>query len=77
MRKKSNIEVVEELKYLGVIVQAKRNVFEAQKNEMIKKLNRLSVMINSVIEKSCNRVMVGKHIGKEWCYQALCTEQKQ
>ena len=35
--KKSNIEVVEELKYLGVIVQAKRNVFEAQKNEMIKK----------------------------------------
>ena len=33
----SNIEVVEELKYLGVIVQAKRNVFEGQKNEMIKK----------------------------------------
>ena len=32
----SNIEVVEELKYLGVIVQAKRNVFEEQKNEMMK-----------------------------------------
>ena len=38
MRKKiSNIEVVEVLKYLGVIVQAKRNVFEGQKNEMMKK----------------------------------------
>ena len=57
----SNIEVVEELKYLGVIVQAKRNVFEGQKNEMIKKkIKRLSVMTNSVIEKSCHRVMMGK-----------------
>ena len=33
----SNIEVVEEIKYLGVIVQAKRNVFEGQKNEIMKK----------------------------------------
>ena len=36
-KKISNIEVVEELKYSGVIVQAKRNVFEGQKNEMMKK----------------------------------------
>ena len=57
----SNIEVVEELKYLGVIVQAKRNVFEGQKNEMMKKkIKRLSVMTNSVIEKSCHRVMIGQ-----------------
>ena len=48
----SNIEVVEEIKYLGVIVQAKRNVFEGQKNEIMKKIKRLSVMTNSVIEKS-------------------------
>ena len=33
----SNIEVVEELKCLGVIVQAKKNTFEGQKNEMMKK----------------------------------------
>ena len=33
-KKISNIEVVEEIKYLGVIVQAKRNVFEGQKNEI-------------------------------------------
>ena len=56
----SNIEVVEEIKYLGVIVQAKRNVFEGQKNEIMKKIKRLSVMTNSVIEKSCHRVMMGK-----------------
>ena len=55
----SNIEVVEEIKYLGVIVQAKRNVFEGQKNEIMKKkIKRLSVMTNSVIEKSCHRVMM-------------------
>ena len=37
MRKIGTIELVEELNYLGVIVQAKRNVFEGQKNEIIKK----------------------------------------
>ena len=58
------MEVVEVLKHSGVIVQAKRNVLEGQKNEMIKKkkIKILSVMTN--------------YIGKEWCYQALCTEQK-
>ena len=57
---KSNIEVVEELKYLGVIIQAKRNMFEGQKYEMMKKIKRLSVMTNSVIEKSCHRIMMEK-----------------
>ena len=57
----SNLEVVEEeIKYLGVIVQVKRNVFKGQKNEIMKKIKRLSVMTNSVIEKSCHRVMMGK-----------------
>ena len=37
MQKISNIKVVEELKCLGVIVQAKVNVFEGQKKEIIKK----------------------------------------
>ena len=43
-----------------MIVKTKRNVFEGQKNEMMKKIKRLSVMTNSVIEKSCHRVMMGK-----------------
>ena len=58
MQKISNKEVVEELKYLGVIVQAKRNVFEGQKNEMMKKNHQK--IERSVIEKSCHRVMMGK-----------------
>ena len=43
-----------------MIVQAKRNVFEGQKNEIMKKIKRLRVMTNSVIEKSCHPVMMGK-----------------
>ena len=43
-----------------MIVQAKRNVFEGQKNERTKKSKGLSVMTNSVIEKSFHRVMMGK-----------------
>ena len=43
-----------------MIAQAERNVFERQKNEMMKKIKRLSVMTNSVIEKSYHRVMMGK-----------------
>ena len=34
----SKIEVVEELKYLGMVVQVMINVFKGQKNEMIKKI---------------------------------------
>ena len=75
----SNIEVVEEIKYLGVIVQAKRNVFEGQKNEIMKKKNQKI----ECDDKLCHRKKLpssndgrGKHIGKEWCYQAHCMEQK-
>ena len=56
----SNIEAAEEIEYLGVIVQAKKNVFEGRNNEIIKKIKRVSVMTNSVIEKCCHRVMMGK-----------------
>ena len=61
MRKISNIEVVEELIYQDEKVLGKRNLFEGQKIEMVKK--------NEEIEhedKPCHR----KHIGKEWCFQS-------
>ena len=64
----SNKEVVEEIKYLGVIVQAKRNVFEGQKNKIMKKIKRLSVMTNSVIEKKFPSSNDGENILKKMCY---------
>ena len=58
-KKISNIKVVEEIKYLGLIVQAMRMCLK-DKERNDEKIKRLSVRTNSVIEKSCHRVMMGK-----------------
>ena len=50
------IAVVEEVKYLGVRVQNRRNIFEKQRSDMICKAKRMSGMTYSVIEKGCHRV---------------------
>ena len=49
----SNIKVVEEIKCLGVIVQAKKNVFEGRNNEMIKKNQK-----SERDDKLCHRKML-------------------
>ena len=61
------------LYYLGVIVQAKRNVFEGQKNEMMEKNQKIEHD-----DKLCHRKKLpsSNDIGKEWYYQAHCMEQK-
>ena len=55
MRKISNIEVVEELIYQDQKVLGKRNLFEGQKIEMVKKMKRLSMRTNPVIENILER----------------------
>ena len=55
---------------------SKEKCVRRTKERYDEKIKRLSVMTNSVIVKSCHRVMMGKTYRKEWCYQALCTEQK-
>ena len=54
------VEVVEEMRYLGVIVENKRDMYGRQRREMVAKVRQMSSMTNSVIEKSCHRVMMGK-----------------
>ena len=49
----SNIEAAEEIEYLGVIVQAKKNVFEGRNNEMIKKNQK-----SERDDKLCHRKML-------------------
>ena len=54
------MEVVEEIKYLGVVVQNKRSCF---KTEMERKLDLAQKMANvtySVVERSCSRLIIGK-----------------
>ena len=51
--------MVDELKYLGVLVQTKRNVFQIQRNEMMNRMKRLSVMSRSIFrDDACHRKKV-------------------
>ena len=54
------IRVVETIKYLGVKINNKRNMFKTQKEEMLQKANRLANLTYSIIAKSCNKVLIGK-----------------
>ena len=52
--------MVETIKYLGIKLDDKRNMFKTHKTEMINKANKLANLTYSVIAKSCNKVLIGK-----------------
>lgn len=54
------ISVGDRIKYLGIIVNDKKNCFQMQKEEMFRKARRLANMTYNVIEKSCSRMLIGK-----------------
>ena len=56
----SNIEVVNNIKYLGVKINEGRNCFKEHKQEKIMKSKQYSNLIMSVISKSSNKIMIGK-----------------
>ena len=51
---------METIKYLGIKLDDKRNMFKTHKEEMMKKANRLANLTYSIIAKSCNKVLIGK-----------------
>ena len=54
------IEVVREIKYLGVQVEDKASVFGEYRRGILEKGKRMSGLTFSVVEKSCHRVIIGK-----------------
>ena len=54
------VRTVEEIKYLGVTVRNKRNLYEKQREGMVAKAKKLSNLTFSVLERSCHRIMIGK-----------------
>ena len=54
------IKVVDNIKYLGLKIDDKRNMFKTQNSEMITKAQNLATLTYSIIEKSCNKIMIGK-----------------
>ena len=65
------IPVTTEVKYLGVTILNKKDVFKEQKNLMIKKAHKLSNMTYSIISKSCNKIMIGKTYWKSIALPAI------
>ena len=54
------IKVVDNIKYLGVEVGNKKDIFEGHKEKILKKAEGMATQVNKVIETSCNRLLVGK-----------------
>ena len=57
------IEVVKELKYMGVVITDGKNVFDRQRENIRKEMKCLSSVTHSVIEKNYHtnhRIIVGK-----------------
>ena len=65
------IQVKESIKYLGVEIEGKRNMFMKQKSNMIKKAEKLSNMTYSIIAKSCHKIMIGKTYWKNVALPAI------
>ena len=53
-----NIQV--NIKYLGIVVNNKRNMFKTQKKNMLEKAHKLANMTYPVIHKSCQTTPVRK-----------------
>lgn len=63
------INVTDEIKYLGLTITNKRDLFKAQKNSIIQKAQKLANMTFSITAKSCHKIT----IGKVFAYHQYCT----
>ena len=54
------IKMVDRIKYLGIEIDNKRNYFKTQRIKILEKARKLANMTYAVIEKSCNKLLIGK-----------------
>ena len=54
------IPVTDEIKYLGITIRNKKNLFKRQKQIIHEKAQKMANMTYNVICKSCNKLMIGK-----------------
>ena len=55
-----NLKVVQKMKYLGIEIDNKRNYFKTQRGKIIHNARKMANITYSVIEKSCNKLLIGK-----------------
>ena len=78
------IEVVNEIKYLGVTVENTRTCFKKQKEKVLEKAKRMNNLMFSVINTSCNRMLIGKTFWKGlamasflYSHEVLCFNKRE
>ena len=54
------MDVVEQIRYLGITVSNKRNCFHQHKMEKLLQARQMTNLTYSVIARSCNKVLIGK-----------------
>ena len=59
-----NIKVMQKVKYLGIKIDNKRNYFKTQRDKILQKARKMANIIYSVIERSCNKLLIGKTFWK-------------
>ena len=59
-----NIKVSDNIKYLGIIINDNRNCFKKHKEKMMEKASQLANITQSVIGKSCSKILIGKTFWK-------------
>ena len=60
----NEIEVVNTVKYLGILIDNKRNCYGSQKQKTMSTANKYVNQIYSILGKSCNRMLIGKTFWK-------------
>ena len=65
------INITQEMKYLGVTIQDTRDIFKKHKETKLKLAERLSNCAYSVINRCCNRILIGKTYWKNIVVPAL------
>ena len=60
IEKISNIDVVEEILYLGIIIRNQKKWYLSNNKKAIEKANKLCNHLFSVLGNSCNRMLIGK-----------------
>ena len=65
------IEETDEIKYLGIKITNKRNMFKEHLQNQYKKAKKFENMTFSMIESSCDRMTVGKAYWKNVCMPSI------
>ena len=59
-----DIEVVNQIKYLGVLIDNKRNCFQSQKEKSLQSSIKFSNQLYSILGNCCNSMLIGKTFWK-------------